>query len=109
MYNRSILTLSSSTQLQLLLLLFVYWHILFHFLINSLKFHFTFRNPTPEESPLLQNIKWPAVDPQDPGNIKYLNINETLEVRNNPRYYQEVKSTFESYVYPYYMQMFSKH
>ncbi|XP_063925055.1 carboxylic ester hydrolase-like isoform X1 [Zophobas morio] len=43
-----------------------------------------YRNPTPEPSELLQNITWPLLSIDD-GNFYYLDINETLEIKNHPK------------------------
>lgn len=55
-------------------------------------------NPTPVKDQLLQNMIWPKVDPNQPENIQYLNINATLEVRSNPRYYHQVKKVYDTYI-----------
>nr|ASM90853.1 putative juvenile hormone esterase 2 [Colaphellus bowringi] len=39
-------------------------------------------NPTPEPSPLFGNITWPKVAPND---FQYLDINETITVKRNPK------------------------
>ncbi|KAG5877342.1 hypothetical protein JTB14_030713 [Gonioctena quinquepunctata] len=41
-----------------------------------------FLNPTPEKSTLFENIIWPKVEPD---NFQYLDINETLAVKTNPK------------------------
>lgn len=41
-----------------------------------------FRNPTPEEDVLLQNLSWPLVDSK---NFAYVDINEDLEIKNHPK------------------------
>lgn len=41
-----------------------------------------FRNPTPHPEELLQNITWPKFLAN---NLQYLNINDSLEVKENPR------------------------
>nr|XP_023030414.1 neuroligin-3-like [Leptinotarsa decemlineata] len=68
------------------------WH--HTFLIMVLLY---FRNPTPKHDDLLDNIIWPLVEP---GKIQYLNINGTLEIRSNPKHYDEVKKVFENYIKP---------
>ncbi|CAG9860255.1 unnamed protein product [Phyllotreta striolata] len=52
-------------------------------------------NPTPQADPLLQNISW---KPSEPNTIRYLNINSTLEMRNNPRQYAQVKEVLDKYL-----------
>lgn len=61
------------------------------------EFYF-FSNPTPIEDPFLQNVIWPKVDFHKPDSIQYLNINNTLEIRTNPRSYQEVKTILDQYL-----------
>ncbi|CAG9824776.1 unnamed protein product [Phaedon cochleariae] len=39
-------------------------------------------DPTPEPSSLLDNIDWPTVDPD---NFQYLDINDTLTIKKNPK------------------------
>nr|AIY68362.1 esterase [Leptinotarsa decemlineata] len=56
-----------------------------------------YQNPTPKHDDLLDNIIWPLVEP---GKIQYLNINGTLEIRSNPKHYDEVKKVFENYIKP---------
>lgn len=41
-----------------------------------------YRNPTPRKSDLLQEISWPLVDSV---RFSYVNINETLEIKNHPK------------------------
>nr|WCC58193.1 carboxylesterase [Pharsalia antennata] len=53
-----------------------------------------YRNPTPEADPLLNNISWPSVTTSK---ISYLNINRTLEVKTNPRQYQDYKKIVDKY------------
>lgn len=65
--------------------------------------NYYFSNPTPEEDLLFQNITWPTVNSNDLNNIQYLNINKTLEVAVNPRYYQSVKTVLYEYAYPQYI------
>lgn len=65
---------------------------------SSLLICLCFSNPTPLKEPLLQNVTWPTVDPRQPDSLQYLNINETLEVRTNPRYYQRVRKVLDYYV-----------
>ncbi|KAJ8940291.1 hypothetical protein NQ318_000113 [Aromia moschata] len=50
-------------------------------------------NPTPEPSSLFQNITWPKITPD---NFPYLNINDTLELRINPK-----ENTYEKWVEVY--------
>nr|XP_023024206.1 juvenile hormone esterase-like [Leptinotarsa decemlineata] len=59
---------------------------------NFMKYH----DPTPSRDPLLMNIIWPKVEPD---NILYLNIDETLNVTLNPRQYNEVSSILDSYIH----------
>ncbi|KAJ8923389.1 hypothetical protein NQ315_001947 [Exocentrus adspersus] len=54
-------------------------------------------NPTPECDPLFDNILWPKVTP---GKIRYFNINRTLEVRTNPRNYDQFEAIVDKYANP---------
>ncbi|CAH1112869.1 unnamed protein product [Psylliodes chrysocephalus] len=54
-------------------------------------------NPTPEPDPLLGNITWLMTEPN---NLRYLDINVTLEMRDHPRQYQQVKEILEEYMQP---------
>ncbi|KAJ8925574.1 hypothetical protein NQ315_009414 [Exocentrus adspersus] len=61
-----------------------------------------YMNPTPEPKQLLQNLQWPTVS-QD--TFSYLNIDDNLEVRMNPRNfsYQKWVQLYEKYgVQPFY-------
>ncbi|XP_050498647.1 juvenile hormone esterase-like [Diabrotica virgifera virgifera] len=60
---------------------------------NFVKFY----NPTPEIDPLLDNVIWP---PSEPKSLRYLNINETLSMQENPRQYKEVNEIMEKYMQP---------
>ncbi|KAJ8957067.1 hypothetical protein NQ318_007280 [Aromia moschata] len=53
-------------------------------------------NPTPEQSELLQNIIWPKVSAN---NFNYLDIDENLEIKQNPREfsYQKWVEVYETY------------
>lgn len=47
---------------------------------------FCYSNPTPEKSPLFQNLTWPKVKPND---VQYINIDKTLMIKShikNDRY-----------------------
>lgn len=57
-----------------------------------------FSNPTPTKDPSLQNIIWPKVDAAQPDKIQYLNMNNTFEIRSNPRYYQKVIKVLNNYI-----------
>ncbi|KAJ8923390.1 hypothetical protein NQ315_001948 [Exocentrus adspersus] len=46
-------------------------------------------NPTPESDPLFDNVLWPKVTPEK---ITYLNINRTLEVKTDPRKYDQFEA-----------------
>lgn len=46
------------------------------------KFIIFFRNPTPEETALMQNIIWPKVNSS---HFWYLDIDENLEIKLNPK------------------------
>lgn len=59
---------------------------------------FSFSNPTPAKDPLLQNIIWPKVNPNQPDNIQYLNMNATMAIRTNPRYYQKVIKVMDRFI-----------
>ncbi|CAG9859839.1 unnamed protein product [Phyllotreta striolata] len=52
-------------------------------------------NPTPEKDPFLGNVQWLKSEPQT---LRYLNINSTLEMRENPRQYREIKGILETYM-----------
>ncbi|KAJ8927286.1 hypothetical protein NQ314_020289 [Rhamnusium bicolor] len=54
-------------------------------------------NPTPEADVLLQNVIWPKVSPD---NIKYLNIDTTLEVKEDPKEYKKFKEVIDTYAIP---------
>nr|XP_023024106.1 uncharacterized protein LOC111512244 [Leptinotarsa decemlineata] len=56
-------------------------------------------NPTPEKDPLLNNFTWPTTNSE---NLLYLNFNDTLEVREYPRQFRDVKVIFDSYMEPPY-------
>lgn len=73
-----------------------------HYILFVLfNYRFVYSNPTPEHEPLLQNILWLAIDPKEPKNVFYLNINRTLEIRSNPRYFQEVNEVLDPLITPY--------
>lgn len=54
------------------------------------------RNPTPENEELLGNVTWPTMKSSS---LKYLNINETLEIKENPKeaVYQKWLDLYETY------------
>ncbi|XP_072396029.1 para-nitrobenzyl esterase-like isoform X1 [Diabrotica undecimpunctata] len=54
-----------------------------------------YQNPTPVEDEDLQKIIWPEVKP---GSVKYLNIDSTFEVQENPRQYNEIKSILDPFI-----------
>ncbi|XP_074034163.1 juvenile hormone esterase [Leptinotarsa decemlineata] len=56
-------------------------------------------NPTPEKDPLLNNVTWPTTNSET---LLYLNFNDTLEVRENPRQFRDVKVILDSYMEPPY-------
>nr|AIY68353.1 esterase [Leptinotarsa decemlineata] len=56
-----------------------------------------YQNPTPNSNQLLNNIIWPRLRA---GDMQYLNINSTLEVRYNPKSYKEVKEVLTEYMQP---------
>ncbi|XP_057659324.1 uncharacterized protein LOC130895791 [Diorhabda carinulata] len=68
---------------------------------NFIKYY----NPTPEPDPLLDNIIWPL---SNPDTLTYLNINDTFEIRENPRVYRFVKPIFEKYMEPPYVSFVLK-
>lgn len=44
-----------------------------------------FRNPTPDDDQLLQNVKWPVTrNASSNENLNYLDIGENLKVMQNP-------------------------
>lgn len=55
-----------------------------------------YRNPTPEPVELLDNITWPTVSTD---NFVYLNINNTLELKDTPKSprYNVWRDVFEEY------------
>lgn len=60
-----------------------------------------FRNPTPKSDDLLQNITWPKLQSNK---FQYLNIDNNLEIKLNPRetFYSKWSELFEKYaVKPY--------
>lgn len=61
----------------------------------------TCRNPTPQKEELLENILWPKVKQKI---FSYLDINETLSIRTNPKsdtYQKWIKLYEELAVKPY--------
>ncbi|CAG9839702.1 unnamed protein product [Diabrotica balteata] len=54
-----------------------------------------YQNPTPTKDEDLQNIIWPEVKP---GSVKYLNIDSTFEVKENPRQYYEIESILDPFI-----------
>ncbi|XP_050498648.1 juvenile hormone esterase-like [Diabrotica virgifera virgifera] len=60
---------------------------------NFVKFY----NPTPEIHPLLDNVIW---QPSEPKSLRFLNINNTLSMQENPRQYKEVNEIMEKYMQP---------
>ncbi|XP_074034124.1 juvenile hormone esterase isoform X1 [Leptinotarsa decemlineata] len=56
-------------------------------------------NPTPEKDPLLDNFLWPTTNSN---NLLYFNFNDTLEVREYPRQYKNVKAILDNYMIPPY-------
>ncbi|XP_072396398.1 carboxylic ester hydrolase-like [Diabrotica undecimpunctata] len=52
-------------------------------------------NPTPIEDEDLQNVIWPEVKP---GSVKYLNIDSTFEVKENPRRYYDLERIIDPYI-----------
>ncbi|XP_072396035.1 para-nitrobenzyl esterase-like [Diabrotica undecimpunctata] len=54
-----------------------------------------YQNPTPVEDEDLQNVIWPEVKP---GSVKYLNIDSTFEVKENPRQYYQIESILDPYI-----------
>ncbi|XP_072397522.1 para-nitrobenzyl esterase-like [Diabrotica undecimpunctata] len=54
-----------------------------------------YQNPTPIEDEDLQNVIWPEVEP---GSVKYLNIDSTFEVQENPRGYYDIESILDAYL-----------
>lgn len=54
-----------------------------------------FRNPTPEQSGLLQNVVWPTVNAN---NYQYLDIDYDLQVKTTPKVsYPLWKQAYENY------------
>ncbi|XP_072378268.1 juvenile hormone esterase-like isoform X2 [Diabrotica undecimpunctata] len=62
-------------------------------LTNFVKFY----NPTPEVDPLLDNVIW---QPSEPISLRFLNINGTLSMQENPRQFKEVNEIMEKYMQP---------
>uniref|UniRef100_A0A6P7FVI3 Carboxylic ester hydrolase n=1 Tax=Diabrotica virgifera virgifera TaxID=50390 RepID=A0A6P7FVI3_DIAVI len=60
---------------------------------NFVKFY----NPTPESDAFLDNVIWES---SEPNSLRYLNINETLSMQENPRQYKEVNEIMEKYMQP---------
>ncbi|XP_072378266.1 juvenile hormone esterase-like [Diabrotica undecimpunctata] len=60
---------------------------------NFIKFY----NPTPEVDPLLDNVIW---QPSEPISLRFLNINGTLSMQENPRQFKEVNEIMEKYMQP---------
>lgn len=60
-----------------------------------------YRNPTPKEESVLQNLHWPA-NRGDDSSIKQLNITDKLEIITNPYNNNMVfwKNTFQKYGHP---------
>ncbi|XP_072378269.1 juvenile hormone esterase-like [Diabrotica undecimpunctata] len=56
-------------------------------------------NPTPVQDPLLYNFTWL---PSEPETLRYMNINTTFEMREQPRQYPQVKEILEKYMEPPY-------
>ncbi|XP_018563677.1 cholinesterase 1 [Anoplophora glabripennis] len=54
-------------------------------------------NPTPEKDSLLGNVTWEKVTPNS---LKYLNINNTLEVQTNPKEYLRWERIIDIYAIP---------
>ncbi|XP_028142687.2 para-nitrobenzyl esterase isoform X1 [Diabrotica virgifera virgifera] len=51
-----------------------------------------YQNPTPVKDEDLQNVIWPEVKP---GSVKYLDIDSTFEVKENPRQYYQIESILD--------------
>ncbi|XP_072378270.1 juvenile hormone esterase-like [Diabrotica undecimpunctata] len=56
-------------------------------------------NPTPVQDPLLNNFIWL---PSEPISLRYMNINTTFEMLEQPRQYPQVKQILEKYMEPPY-------
>uniref|UniRef100_A0A6P7FR65 Carboxylic ester hydrolase n=1 Tax=Diabrotica virgifera virgifera TaxID=50390 RepID=A0A6P7FR65_DIAVI len=56
-------------------------------------------NPTPIEVPLLNNFIWL---PSEPNSLRYMNINTTFEMLEQPRQYPQIKQILEKYMEPPY-------
>nr|XP_023028312.1 juvenile hormone esterase-like [Leptinotarsa decemlineata] len=56
-----------------------------------------YQNPTPEKDTLLENITWPTTNGES---LLYLNINDTLELKKNPRQCNEQMAIFDKYMEP---------
>ncbi|KAJ8970720.1 hypothetical protein NQ317_018754 [Molorchus minor] len=54
-------------------------------------------NPTPEADDVVDNVIWPKTSSD---NLTYLNINDTLEIRQNPKRYEEWKPIIDAYAIP---------
>ncbi|KAJ8970722.1 hypothetical protein NQ317_018756 [Molorchus minor] len=54
-------------------------------------------NPTPEEDDLLDNVIWPKTSSDG---LTYLNINNTLEIKQNPKRYGKWKQIVDAYAIP---------
>ncbi|XP_074031911.1 uncharacterized protein, partial [Leptinotarsa decemlineata] len=59
-----------------------------------------YQNPTPSHDPLLNGFIWPTTDSE---NLRYFNFNDTLEVKENPRQFKEVRSVLDRYLEPPYI------
>ncbi|KAJ8968262.1 hypothetical protein NQ317_005410 [Molorchus minor] len=54
-------------------------------------------NPTPGKDELLDNVLWTKTSAE---NLSYLNINNTLEVKNDPKRYKDWKPIIDAYAIP---------
>lgn len=63
---------------------------------NNPTFLFHYSNPTPETSPLFQNLTWPKVKPD---NLRYMDIDKTLIIKSKVKNgrYQQWKQLFEKF------------
>ncbi|CAH1990393.1 unnamed protein product [Acanthoscelides obtectus] len=54
-----------------------------------------YKNPMPHKDPLLENVSWPTVKPNQ---IKYMNFGSTFKVEENPRNYSAIDTLLKKYL-----------
>ncbi|CAH1981748.1 unnamed protein product [Acanthoscelides obtectus] len=65
-------------------------HILSDLFANFIKY----QNPTPKRDSRLQNIIWPKLNSNT---LLYLDIDDNLTIKENPRYYRQCRTIFDKY------------